>query len=210
MNETSATMFVFAGNNGSGKSTIRNLIVDRLGVSVNIDPDALARKINTLNPEKSKVSAGKEAIRMARECIRSKWDFTVETTLAGGNVIRQMIDARDKGFEIIMFYVGLGDVRLNIERVATRVKNGGHHIESEDIIRRNVTSMNNLLSHLDLIDQLVVIDNSKTDGEIILGADKHGIKYYIDELPDWAQVIDQQLQTRDKTKKQTNSNRERS
>lgn len=37
------TMFVFAGNNGSGKSTIRNLIIDRIGVSVNIDPDALAR-----------------------------------------------------------------------------------------------------------------------------------------------------------------------
>ncbi|WP_445668130.1 hypothetical protein [Paenibacillus sp. FSL F4-0125] len=47
MNETVATMFVFAGNNGSGKSTIRNLIVDHLGVSVNIDPDALDRKINT-------------------------------------------------------------------------------------------------------------------------------------------------------------------
>lgn len=100
MNETVATMFVFAGNNGSGKSTIRNLIVDRLGVSVNIDPDALARKINTQHPEKSKVSAGKEAIRMARECIRNKWDFTVETTLAGDNVIRQMRDAKEQGFEI--------------------------------------------------------------------------------------------------------------
>jgi predicted ABC-type ATPase len=196
MNETAATMFVFAGNNGSGKSTIRNLIVDRLGVSVNIDPDALARKINTQYPEKSKVSAGKEAIRITRECIRNKWDFSVETTLAGGNVIRQMRDAKEQGFEIIMFYVGLGDVRLNIERVAMRVKNGGHHIETEDIIRRNVTSMNNLLSHLDQLDQLVVIDNSKADGEIILGADKTGIKYYIDELPEWALMIVRELQVK--------------
>ncbi|MRN52125.1 zeta toxin family protein [Paenibacillus monticola] len=194
MNETAATMFVFAGNNGSGKSTIRNLIVDRLGVSVNIDPDALARKINTGHPEKSKVSAGKEAIRIVRECIRNKWDFTVETTLAGGNVIRQMRDAKEQGFEIIMFYVGLGDVRLNIERVAMRVKNGGHHIETEDIIRRNVTSMNNLLSHLELIDQLLVVDNSKADGEIILGADKSGMKYYSNELPEWARMIDLKLQ----------------
>ncbi|MGO4950940.1 MULTISPECIES: hypothetical protein [Paenibacillus] len=29
MSEPFATMFVFAGNNGSGKSTIRNLIVKR-------------------------------------------------------------------------------------------------------------------------------------------------------------------------------------
>jgi predicted ABC-type ATPase len=201
MNETTATMFVFAGNNGSGKSTIRNLIVDRLGVSVNIDPDALARKINLGHPEKSKVSAGKEAIRIARECIRNKWDFTVETTLAGGNVVRQMRDAKEQGFEIIMFYVGLGDVRLNIERVAMRVKNGGHHIETEDIVRRNVTSMNNLLSHLELIDQLIVIDNSKADGEFILEADKSGIKYYLNELPEWAQIIDRQLQIKYKTQK---------
>ncbi|WP_019912687.1 zeta toxin family protein [Paenibacillus sp. HW567] len=201
MNETIATMFVFAGNNGSGKSTIRNLIVDRLGVSVNVDPDALARKINNEHPEKSNISAGKEAIKIARECIRNKWDFTVETTLAGGNVIRQMRVAKEQGFEIIMFYVGLGDVRLNIERVALRVKNGGHHIESEDIIRRNVTSMNNLLSHLELLDQLIVIDNSKADGEIILGADKSGIKYYSNELPEWAQVINRKLQIKYKTQK---------
>ncbi len=201
MNETKATMFVFAGNNGSGKSTIRNLIVDRLGVSVNIDPDALARKINNGYPEKSKVSAGKEAIRIARECIRNKWDFTVETTLAGGNVIRQMRDAKEQGFEIIMFYVGLGDVRLNIERVAMRVKNGGHHIETEDIVRRNVTSMNNLVSHLDLIDQLIVVDNSKADGEVIIEADKSGINYYLNELPEWVNIIDKQLQIKYKTLK---------
>lgn len=60
-------MFVFAGNNGSGKSTICNLIIDRLGVSVNIDPDALARKINSGHPEKSRVSAGKETIKIAKE-----------------------------------------------------------------------------------------------------------------------------------------------
>lgn len=194
MNETKVTMFVFAGNNGSGKSTIRNLIVDRLGVSVNIDPDALARKFNNGHPEKSKVSAGKEAIRITRECIQNKWDFTVETTLAGGNVVRQMKDAKEQGFKIIMFYVGLGDVRLNIERVALRVKNGGHHIETEDIVRRNVTSMNNLLSHLDLIDQLIVVDNSKADGELILEADQSGIKYYLKELPEWVKIIDKQLQ----------------
>lgn len=193
MNKTTATMFVFAGNNGSGKSTIRNLIVDRLGVSINIDPDALARRMNNGHPEKSKVSAGKEAIRIARECIRNKWDFTVETTLAGGNVIRQMRAAKEQGFEIMMFYVGLGDVRLNIERVALRVKNGGHHIETEDIVRRHVTSMNNLLSHLDLIDQLIVVDNSKHDGEMILGSDQSGIKYYTNELPKWARIIDRQL-----------------
>ncbi|MGN7762607.1 hypothetical protein [Paenibacillus sp. 22594] len=124
----------------------------------------------------------------------------METTLAGGNVIRQIRDQRNEALKSLCF-VGLGDVRLNIERVAMRVKNGGHHIETEDIIRRNVTSMNNLLSHLDQIDHLVVIDNSKADGEIIFEVDKGGIKYYLDELPEWAQIIDRRLQTKYKMQK---------
>ncbi|MEK4349199.1 hypothetical protein MKX41_00025 [Paenibacillus sp. FSL R5-0475] len=107
-----------------------------------------------------------------------------------------MYDAKENGFETIMFYVGLGDVRLNIERVTTRVKNGGHHIESEDIIRRSVTSMENLLAHLDLIDHLVVIDNSKADGEIVLEADKECFKYHQSVLPEWAQRIAQHLKKR--------------
>ena len=97
MDEIVVMMFVFAGNNGSGKSTIRNLIVDRLGVSVNIDPDALACKMNNEYPEKIKLSAGKEAIKIARECIRYKWDFTVETTFAGGNVIRHYVLCGTRG-----------------------------------------------------------------------------------------------------------------
>ncbi|SDE48612.1 Predicted ABC-type ATPase [Paenibacillus sp. UNCCL117] len=195
MHDTTSIMYVFAGNNGSGKSTIRNLIVDRLGISINIDPDALARGLDFLHPESRKMSAGKAAIKLARECIQFKRDFSVETTLAGGNVIRLMRDAKANGFEVSMFYVGLGDYRLNIERVAARVKNGGHNIPVEDIIRRHDTSIANLLTYLHLIDHLIVIDNSHTAGKIILGADHGSITYRADSLPRWGERIEQGLQT---------------
>ncbi|WP_338125060.1 hypothetical protein [Paenibacillus dendritiformis] len=61
MSEPSAVIYVFAGNNGSGKSTIRDLIVDILGFSMNIDPDALARGIDPNQPESRKFSAGKRS-----------------------------------------------------------------------------------------------------------------------------------------------------
>lgn len=186
-------MYVFAGNNGSGKSTIRNLIMDRLGISVNIDPDALARGIDPDHPDRRKVSAGKEAIKLARECIHHKRDFSLETTLAGGNAIRLIRDAKANGFEVTMFYVGLTDVRLNIERVAARVRNGGHHIQSEDIIRRQATSMQNLLTNLRLIDHLIVIDNSEVSGEIVIQAEHSVLKYQAESLPIWVQKIKDQL-----------------
>lgn len=68
MSESKATMFVFAGNNGSGKSTVRNLLSYWTGHSVNIDSDSLARRINPEKPDKARVSAGKEAIRLAQDC----------------------------------------------------------------------------------------------------------------------------------------------
>lgn len=55
--------FVFAGNNGSGKSTFRNLIIDKIGVEINIDPDAIARRMDSENPESKRVTAGKEVIK---------------------------------------------------------------------------------------------------------------------------------------------------
>lgn len=186
-------MYVFAGNNGSGKSTIRNLIVDRLGVSVNIDPDSLARRINPNNPEKYRFSAGKEAILLAKECIANKRDFSVETTFAGGNAIRLIKEAKKSGFEITMFYVGLGDPSLNIERVAARVRNGGHSIPTEDILRRHVTSMQNLLEHINLVDNLVAIDNSSLDGVIVLEASKGKVIYSNNPCPQWVEPILEKL-----------------
>lgn len=189
MSEPKATMFIFAGNNGSGKSTIRNLIIDRIGVSVNIDPDALARRINPAQPEAARVSAGKEAIRLARECIYNHRDFSVETTLSGGYAIRLIKEAKLNQFEITMFYVGLGDPYLNIERVASRVRNGGHHIPTKDILHRHQSSMQNLLVHVELLNDLIVIDNSALDGQIVLEASNGRLKYQYSNLPDWVTPI---------------------
>lgn len=100
MHKHSPMFYVFAGNNGSGKSTIRNLIIDKIGIDINIDPDATARKIDPDNPESKRVTAGKEVIKSVNEYIQEGKDFSIETTLAGGNVIRQMEKAKAMGYKI--------------------------------------------------------------------------------------------------------------
>jgi len=193
MTSTSPKLYVFAGNNGSGKSTFRNLIIDRLGVSISIDADSIARSIDPVHPERYKVTAGKEAIRLARECIQERRTFSFETTLSGKSAIRTIQDAKVNGFEVTMFYVGLGDVRLNIGRVASRVQNGGHDIPTEDIIRRHQSSIQYLLSNLQLIDDLFVVDNSREQGEIVLEVSNGEIVSKCDLLPAWVEIISQQF-----------------
>lgn len=125
MHKHDPLFYVFAGNNGSGKSTIRNLLIDKIGVEINIDPDAIARRIDPKNPESKRLTAGKEVIKSVNKYIKEGKDFSIETTLAGGNAIRQIEKAKAMGYRITMFYVALNNVDQNIERVALRVKMAG-------------------------------------------------------------------------------------
>ncbi|WP_077324798.1 zeta toxin family protein [Virgibacillus siamensis] len=186
--------FVFAGNNGSGKSTFRNLIIDKLGVDINIDPDTIARRIDPENPESKRVTAGKEVIRSVNEYIQEGKDFSIETTLAGKNALRQISQAKEKGYEVTMFYIALSNVNQNIERVAMRVKNGGHYIPTEDILRRDKTSFKHLYEYAPIIDNLIAIDNSKDDGEIVLEINNGKITFKSNDLPNWSLPLWNQFQ----------------
>lgn len=68
--------YVFAGNNGSGKSTFRNLIIDKMGIDINIDADAIARRLNPDNPEEKRFSAGREVIKSVKEYIKAGKSFS--------------------------------------------------------------------------------------------------------------------------------------
>ncbi|WEG14450.1 hypothetical protein PU629_08880 [Pullulanibacillus sp. KACC 23026] len=93
LNEQPQTFtFCVCRYNGSGKSTLRSLIIDRIGVDINIDPDAIARRIDPENPEDKRVSAGKEVIKSINKYIKEGRDFSIETTLAGMNAIKQISD----------------------------------------------------------------------------------------------------------------------
>ncbi|GAB4073204.1 zeta toxin family protein [Barrientosiimonas marina] len=186
--------FVFAGNNGSGKSTIRNLIIDKIGVDINIDANAIARRLNLEDPATKRITAGKEIIKSVNQYLNEGKDFSIETTLAGNNALKQIAKAKEYGYEVTMFYVALNNVRKNIERVAMRVENGGHHISTEDILRRDETSFKHLYEYAPIIDNIVLIDNSKDGGEIILEINDGKITFEVTPLPQWVLPLYQQFQ----------------
>ncbi|SIS63597.1 zeta toxin family protein [Salimicrobium flavidum] len=188
-------MYIFAGNNGSGKSTIRSIIIDKIGIEMNIDPDGIARHLDQSDPESKRAEAGRSAIKSTRDCIENKKSFSVETTLAGKTFLRRIKMARENGFEITMFYLGLEDVQLNIERVVSRVQNGGHHIPTEDILKRHGKSKENLTNNLSLIDNLIVIDNSHFYGATVLEAYDNYLAYESNKLPEWVLPIKEQLKS---------------
>ncbi|WP_440115879.1 zeta toxin family protein [Paenibacillus sp. QZ-Y1] len=104
-------------------------------------------------------AAEREAVKQVRDCIKQGVDFSIETTLGGQNVLRQMEMAKAAGFSINMYYVGLNSVDLHINRVAQRVAQGGHHIPEEDIRWRYLHG--ELAKSDALADRMIIYDNSE-------------------------------------------------
>ena len=75
---------------------------------------------------------------------------------------KMMKKAKEAGYEIEVYHVGLAHPDINVARVQARVSLGGHHIDETVIRKRFHESQENLKAVIDqkLADNLCVIDNS--------------------------------------------------
>lgn len=188
-----AIMYVFAGNNGSGKSTFRNLIAEKQGIQTNVDPDSLAKKY----AENKEIRAGREAIRLIESLIIGKMNFSMETTLSGRLPLRQIESAKNNGFKIIIYYMGVEKLSINLNRIRQRVEQGGHNIPKEDVLRRESRSLNNLMKLVFVADEIHLIDNTFMQATIAASISKDDYKIHIpeNELPGWIYRVLSEIDT---------------
>ncbi|MOA44929.1 hypothetical protein D3C78_1672720 [compost metagenome] len=67
-----------------------------------------------------------------------------------------MKTAKEQGYKVVMYYIGLQDVQMHIDRVASRVEQGGHWIAEEDIRWRYGQSLSNLRPALEISDEVTM------------------------------------------------------
>ncbi|HEX7186447.1 MAG TPA: ZTL protein [Thermoanaerobaculia bacterium] len=108
--------------------------------------------------------ANADAWRLGRalleRAIHERLDFAFETTLGGNTIPRLLGHAAKSRIEVLVWYVGLKSPELHIERVAARVRRGGHPIPEDLIRRRYERSRLNLVQLLPSLTALHVYDNS--------------------------------------------------
>ena len=156
---------VFAGINGAGKTTFFHTGLWQReqdnAASVRINPDELLVRAggDSANP-RDQLAAGKEAIRLVEQCIDAGHSFNWETTLSGHFPLKVIRQARDAGFSVELFYIGLASAELASERIAHRVAAGGHDIPAETVRRRWKGSLANFGSALDFTTYACAYDNS--------------------------------------------------
>lgn len=158
-----AGLFVLAGTNGAGKSSIGGEALRRVGVEF-FNPDAVAQRIRALQPMASQEQANSLAWhagrRLLEQAIVDKRNFAIETTLGGATVTGLLERAADAGLQVRIWYVGLATPELHLARVRARVARGGHDIPEIDIRRRFDHSRLNVIRLLPRLTELRLYDNS--------------------------------------------------
>ncbi len=70
------------------------------------------------------------------DCLKKGISFAQETTLSGFRTERTAKNALEAGYFVRLYYVGLSTAQESLDRIANRVKRGGHNIPTNDVLRR--------------------------------------------------------------------------
>jgi predicted ABC-type ATPase len=168
------------------------------------NPDLAAQEFLLESPEISQEEANARAWQEGRglleTAIITRKDFAFETTLGGNTITHRLMKAAKAGIEVRVWYVGLESVELHIERVRSRVAQGGHDIPEAKIRERYDRSRWNLLDLLPDLVELKVFDNTaESDPRAGQWAEpkllmhwRHGKivhSYNLARMPEWAKPI---------------------
>ncbi len=152
---------ILAGPNGAGKTTASKLLLqEALGIGEFVNADVIAAGLSGFAPESVAFEAGRIVLRRIHTLIEQKISFAFETTLSSKTLATLLARAGAKGFEIELIYLALPDSATAVERVAARVKQGGHDIPAVVIKRRFHRSLKNLFDlYMPLVNRWKVFDN---------------------------------------------------
>jgi predicted ABC-type ATPase len=149
------TYTIIAGVNGVGKSSLSGVLkAERTDLGYIIDIDKLAAENNL-----GAIEAGKVAAKKINEFLSKGLTFSQETTLSGKRTEKTIKTAKQKGYFIRLFYVGLSTCEESVTRIKNRVEKGGHNIREEDVTRRFGSRFASLAKILPYCDEVFYYDN---------------------------------------------------
>lgn len=162
-------LYIIAGCNGAGKTTASfTILPEILKCKEFVNADEIARGLSPFQPEKVAFEAGRIMLRRIDELLERGDTFAFETTLATKSYRSLVHEAQMKGYLVTLLFFWLDAVELAIDRVAERVRKGGHNIETEVIRRRYSGGLRNLFEiYMPIVDEVMIFDNSNGTPELI-------------------------------------------
>ena len=156
--------FIIAGPNGAGKTTFaREFLLKELQVVHFINADLIASGLSPFNPSLVELKAGRIFLEELKRLAQAKVNFAFESTLSGQSYLPLLKRWKTQGYRIEIIYLRLKSPSLSLERVADRVKQGGHNIPKATVLRRFDRSWKNFVHfYQPLADTWSIYDNSES------------------------------------------------
>ena len=167
-------IIIIAGPNGAGKTTFaREFLPREAGCPVFVNADLIAAGLSPFAPERAAVQAGRLTLDAIAQHVARLESFAFETTLSGRAYARQIPQWQALGYRVELFFLGLPTADMAVQRVAERVRQGGHNIP-EPTIRRRFEAGLRLLAEVyqPLVDQWVVYDNAGDEPVLVDWSEK--------------------------------------
>lgn len=154
-------LYVLAGVNGAGKSSIGGHLLTRAGLNW-FNPDTFARELmasTRCDLESANAHAWAESVRRLDEAVARGQSYASETTL-GGHTLAARIQAATGTHDVIIWFCGLDSPERHLQRVRARVSQGGHDIPEAKIRVRYPRAQRNVIALMPHVAHLRVYDNS--------------------------------------------------
>lgn len=160
---------IIAGPNGAGKTTFAAEFLPKYAeCSEFVNADMLAQGLSPFAPEGAAIQAGRLMLDRIERLASKRIDFGFETTLSGRMFQGLISRLKDQGYSIHLYFLWLPSVELAIQRVAERVKSGGHNVPEKTVRRRFKAGLENFIKVYSLqVDEWILFDNSAGKPEII-------------------------------------------
>jgi predicted ABC-type ATPase len=152
-------VIIIASPNGAGKTTFaRNFLPKDAQTYQFINADLIAAGLSPFNPDLAVFKGGRIMLSEIEAVSLSGHNFAFETTLSGVNYLTQIKRWQNLGYTVKLWFIKLSTSDLAIERVKSRVKQGGHDIPHATILRRFTSGLKNLEKFKLIVDSWVIFD----------------------------------------------------
>ena len=159
--ESVKKIIIIAGPNGAGKTTFaREFLPTDEACLQFVNADLIAAGLSPFAPETAALQAGRLMLTQIAAHVAHGRSFALETTLSGLGYAQKIPQWRALGYAVALHFLALPNAEVAIERVAQRVRQGGHNIPEDVIRRRFASGRANLARYCALVDVWDVYDNS--------------------------------------------------